>query len=300
MMINFRLFKENDVEKISYFFGSFANSNIEKNSCRKVAWDCFSKHPCFEMFHPEKIGIWETEGEIVGVVRLESPWDGGVFIDVKPEYEKLQDQLIHYAEESFAGLDDSGNKYLNVYLRESDNFQEALKANGYSRYGEMKMFSFDLIENIPTAEIPLGFQLKSLKEVYSFERLNELLWKAFNYEGEPPSFDDDVYLPIKHAWLDYKRDICIVAIAPDDSFAAFCGMWFDEVTKSAFIEPVATAQKYRNNGLARACIYKSMELCKNIGTKIVYVEPDDIALEWYKKIGFKEAFKGYCWSKHNL
>jgi ribosomal protein S18 acetylase RimI-like enzyme len=43
-----------------------------------------------------------------------------------------------------------------------------------------------------------------------------------------------------------------------------------------------------------------MEICKNVGAKIVYVEPDDRALEWYKKIGFKEAFKGYCWSKHNL
>jgi GNAT superfamily N-acetyltransferase len=294
------LFNENDIEKISNFLGYFAKSDIEINSCRKVTWDCFSKHPCFKMFHPEKIGIWENEGEIVGVVRLESPWDGGVIIDVNPNYVRLHDDMIHYAEESFAGTNDSGNKYLNVFIREADRLQDTLMEKGYSRGAEGRMLSFDLAEMIPTTELPLGFHLISLQEAYSFEKLNELLWRAFNYEGEPPSFDDDVYLPIKHAWLDYKREICIVAVAPDNSFASFCGMWFDEETKSASIEPLATAQRHRSIGLARACIYKSMEKCKNIGAKIVYVEPDAEALEWYKKIGFKEAFKGYCWSKHNL
>ena len=208
--------------------------------------------------------------------------------------------MIRYAEGTFTGTDDSGNKYLNVFLRESDKLQETLEAKGYSRGAEGRMLSFGLFETIPDIKVPVGFQLKSLKEEYSFEKLNELLWKAFNYEGDPPSFNDDVYLPIKHAWLDYRRDICIVAVAPDKNYASFCGMWFDEETKSAFIEPLATAQSHRNIGLARACIYKSMEICKDIGAKIVYVEPDDGALKWYKKIGFKEAFKSYCWSKYNL
>lgn len=299
-MVTFRLYKETDKEKISNFFGYFEKAYIEVNSSRKVMWDCFSKHPCFEMFHPEKIGIWENEDEIVGVVQLESPWYGGVIINVNPRFPELYNDAILYAEEAFAGIDDSGIKYLNVYVSDSDKLQENLKLKEYNKEAEGKMLSYGLLELIPIAEIPEGFKIKSLEKEYCFEKLNDLLWRAFNYEGEPPSYEDDVYLPIKHAWLDYRRDICTVAVAPDNSFASFCGMWFDEDTKSAFIEPLATAQRYRNLGLAKACIYESMQICKNIGAKIVYVEPDDSALEWYKKAGFKQAYKSYCWRKQKF
>ncbi len=298
-MVTFRLFKDNDIERISKFFGFLEERNIELYGGRKVEWDCFSKHPCFQMFHPEKIGIWENKDEIIGIVRLESPWDGGVMIDINPEYLEIYRDMICYAEETFAGIDEDGNKFLNIY-RVSDKPQENLEKKGYNKEEGGRMLSFSLIEPIPIAETPEGFRLEPLKNAYSFEKLNNLLWKALDYEGEPPSYEDDVYLPIKHAWLDYRQDICVVAEAPNYSYGSFCGMWYDIDTKAAFIEPLATAQKYRNMGLAKACIYESMKKCKEFGAKVVYVEPDEEALEWYKKIGFKEAYKSYCWSKHNL
>lgn len=77
-------------------------------------------------------------------------------------------------------------------------------------------------------------------------------------------------------------------------------MWFDKDTKSAFIEPLATAQIHRKLGLARACIYESMKKCKEIGARVVFVEPDEKPFEWYKKIGFNQAYKSYCWEKQIL
>lgn len=300
MSISFRLFKDGDNKRISEFLGNFHKLNIELNSSRKVVWDCFSKHPCFEMFYPEKIGIWENENKIVGVVRLESPWYGGVIIDVYPEYSRLYKDMILYAEKTYAAKDDNGNSYLEVYVRDTDELQESLSENGYDKGKEGRMLAISLSESIPFATVPEGFQLKSLDDVYSFGKLNDLLWRAFEYNGEPPAYEDEVYLPIKHAWLDYRRDICIVAEAPDHCYASFCGMWFDEDTKSAFIEPLATAEKYRNHGLAKASIYESMKKCKDIGAKIVYVEPDEEALGCYEKIGFKQAYKSYCWRKNKL
>ncbi len=299
-MVKFRLFKDGDIQEISRFLGSFEKANLELNSSRKVIWDCFSNHPCFEMFQPEKIGIWEKDSEIIGIVRLESPWVGGVIIDVAPDYFELFNDMIHYAEETFSGMDDNGEKYLNIHLRDSDKLQFSLEGKGYRKGIEGRMLAFPLNETIPVIEIPTGFRLKSLKEIYDFNKLNSLLWRAFDYEGEPPSYEDDVYLPIKHAWLDYKRDICVVVEAPDLSYASFCGVWFDEYTKSAYIEPLATAQRYRGMGLAKACIYESMKKCKNIGAKTIYVEPDIDAVEWYKKTGFKQAYKSYWWSKQGL
>ncbi len=296
-MYNFRLFKDGDIQEISRFLGDIENANMELSNSRKVVWDCFSKHPCFQMFQPEKIGIWEKDSEIIGVVRLESPWVGGVIIDLNPYCFEAFNGMINYAEEIFSGTDDNGEKYLNIYLRDSDKLQITMAKKGYCKGEEGRMLAFSLNETITNMGIPTGFRLKSLEEIYDFDKLNSLLWRAFDYEGEPPSYNDDVYLPIKHAWLDYNRDICVVAEAPDLSYASFCGVWFDEYTKSAFIEPLVTAQRYRGMGLAKACVYESMKKCKAIGAEIIYVEPDIDVVEWYKKIGFKQAYKSYCWSK---
>ncbi|MCL6603987.1 MAG: GNAT family N-acetyltransferase [Paenibacillus sp.] len=294
MGITFRTFKDGDIEKISKALGK---SKYEFNNIGKVTWDCFSKHPCFEMFHPEKIGIWEDDGDIIGRVSLDSPWYGDAIIYVNPEYAGLCPDLLQYAESTFAGTDDNGKRYLNIGANEGDVLQASLEANGYTKGDEGRTLVYSLSESIQDVPIPVGFEIKSLQEVYNFKKLNDLLWRAFNYEGEPPAYDDDVYLPIKHAWLDYRQEICSVAVAPDGSYASFCGMWFDSDTKAAFIEPLVTAEKYRQQGLAKACIYESMKKCKELGADIIFVAPDEEPYRWYKSIGFKQISKSYCWSK---
>lgn len=300
MGISFRLFKDGDITKISDFFRNIDKTDTDLGSGQKIIWDCFTRHPCFEMFHPEQIAIWENENKIVGIVRLESPWYGGVIIDVNPEYFELHTDMIQYAEKTYAGIGDNGDKYLNVYVRDTDKLKVSLSANGYTKGKQGRMLAFSLNDSIPDTAIREGFQIKSLEEVYDFKKLNDLLWKSFEYEGEPPGHEDDVYLPIKHAWLDYRRNICTVAEAEDNSYAAFCGMWFDKDTSSAFIEPLATCKRNRNLGLAKACIYESMKKCRSLGADIAFVEPDEEALDFYERIGFKEAYKIYCWSKYKL
>jgi hypothetical protein len=123
--IVFRHYRDGDIERISTSLG---NGPYELHQINKVTWDCSAKHPSFPLFQPEKIGIWENKGEIVGRVSLDKP--------------------------------------------------------------------------LPDAPLSEGFALNSLEDVYSFKKLNDLLWRAFHYEGEAPAYEDDVYLPIKHAWLD--------------------------------------------------------------------------------------------------
>jgi len=47
------------------------------------------------------------------------------------------------------------------------------------------------------------------------------------------------YRNIQNAPL-YRRDLDLVAVAPDGAIAAFCTAWFDDVTRSGVFEPVAT------------------------------------------------------------
>lgn len=287
-----REYQEGDVQRISKFYMNLFEKGIKSNNL-KCAWECFSKHPCFPDFRPEEFGIWEENGEIVGIVNLESPWNSTVYIDLDPLYWEIYGDMIDYAEKHFAGINETGKKYLNVRTLKTNNLlHEILKLKNYIESPNDSVIAYSLCDNsILPQIIPKGFQIKTLEEVYNFDKLNTLFWSAFKYDGEPPAYYDDVNPSIKHAWLEYQRDICTVILAPDGSYAAFCGMWFDEDSFEVFLEPSATNEKYRNLGLGKTCVYSSLKKCKEIGAKYVYVEPDNSALGFYKKIGFKDKVR---------
>ena len=48
------------------------------------------------------------------------------------------------------------------------------------------------------------------------------------------------------------RTYRIVAVAPSGEFAAFCTVWFDDVTRTGAFEPVGTAPAHRRRGLGKA------------------------------------------------
>jgi len=126
---------------------------------------------------------------------------------------------------------------------------------------------YPLNKDIPQVELPKGFEIQTLSEVYDFDRLSKLIWEGFNYEGKIPKIDDEVYLPIKHAWLNYNRDICSVVIAPDGSYASFCGFWYDNKTQTGLLEPMVTSKEYRKSGLGKACVYNSLKILQSYGCK---------------------------------
>lgn len=58
----------------------------------------------------------------------------------------------------------------------------------------------------------------------------------------------------------YRRDPDIVAVADDGEFAAFCTVWFDDVTRTAVFEPVGTHPNHQKRELGKAthALYKSI------------------------------------------
>ena len=63
----------------------------------------------------------------------------------------------------------------------------------------------------------------------------------------------------------YRRDLDIVAIAPDGEVAAFCTFWYDDVTRSAYIEPVGTRPAHQKKGLGKAVITEGLRRLKAMG-----------------------------------
>jgi predicted N-acetyltransferase YhbS len=69
----------------------------------------------------------------------------------------------------------------------------------------------------------------------------------------------------------YRRDLDIVALASDGSIASFCTIWFDDVTRTAYIEPVATVPALRKKGLGKAVIMEGLQRLKGMGCKMAFV-----------------------------
>jgi ribosomal protein S18 acetylase RimI-like enzyme len=69
----------------------------------------------------------------------------------------------------------------------------------------------------------------------------------------------------------YRRDLDLVAVAPDGAVAALCTIWFDDVTRSAYFEPVATVPEHRRRGLARALLTEGVRRLERMGARTAHV-----------------------------
>lgn len=69
----------------------------------------------------------------------------------------------------------------------------------------------------------------------------------------------------------WRRDLDLVAIAPDGAVAAFCTIWFDDVTRSAYVEPLATVPAHRRLGLGRALLTEGLRRLQRMGAMRAFV-----------------------------
>ncbi len=289
-------YKPEDEKTLCYFYEQM-NADCNSNPSR-IVWEWIRNAPFFEMFQLDKIGMWYENNEVVTLIRLLSPWPGYVAIDNRSTSEELLIDVIRYAEDTFWGIEDN-KKYLVICFNEKTSSlkQELLKQNYEQLPSDGGTLQFSLGKVIPQVTLPEGFEIKTLSEVYNFDRLSKLIWEGFNYEGAVPKIDDEVYLTIKHAWFNYNRDICSVVIAPDGSYASFCGFWYESNTQTGYLEPMVTAKEYRNLGLGKSCVYNSLKILKSYGCKTVFVDPDEEPYNYYRKIGFEKQSYGYAYKK---
>jgi GNAT superfamily N-acetyltransferase len=63
----------------------------------------------------------------------------------------------------------------------------------------------------------------------------------------------------------YRRDLNIVAIAPDGELAAFCTAWYDDVTRTGHFEPVGTAPEHQRRVLGKAVMCEALRRLKRMG-----------------------------------
>jgi predicted N-acetyltransferase YhbS len=253
-------------------------------------------HTYVRKINLEKIGIFEEDGQIVGVVNMELN-ERNVYFQVRQNYEHIKPSMFDYAEENFQGISQSiGKRIRGLYIHEDDQpLLKMAQSGGYEHRDDFddhySQYHFD--NPIPKTPLPEGFRIISLVEESDFRKINEVLWAGFNHDGPAPKKEIEGRRFAQQA-PNFNKELTIVVIDPDGNYISYCGMWFVPQNNFVYIEPVATIPNYRRMGFGKAAVLESMRRAHSWGAEIAWVGSD---LEFYKELGFETTFKFEAWVK---
>jgi len=279
------------------------------NNRREVAWQPYRLDysrwhvhlNCTRTQFCDAVYIWETPNhQIAASVVNEGGAD--VHLQIHPDFNtpKLVEKMVEVAEEHLPREGKDGEKLLIIWsgARDSDRL-EILENRGFKKgksaeYARWRNMS-DPINDVP---IPDGYTVRALGDIDEHSKRSWVSFKAFHPNDPEDTYDgDDWYENIQRCPL-YRRDLDIVAVAPDGAFASFCTAWFDDVTRTGSFEPVGTHPDHQKLGLAKAVMTEGLRRLKQLGATQAHVSsfnPPAHAL--YSSIGFIDYEISEPWIK---
>lgn len=238
-------------------------------------------NPDLEKLPPqETVFIWETEERELAAV-LNPEGRGQAFLQIHPNYRTLEliEEMLSTAEQWLSEVLDDGHRRLWVYVDSKDEgLHGCLRQRGYHQIEKRDVREIQhrrsLDEPLPEVPPTPGYTIRSLG--HGLELLERCYASGLGFH------DDDIhtardnrdhpewYLNIQSAPL-YRRDLDIVSVASDGSIASFCTIWFDDLSRTAYYEPVATVPAHRQHGLGKAVMIEGLHRLQRMGCKVAFV-----------------------------
>ncbi len=246
------------------------------------------------------VEMWESEqGQLAGYVLAEGA--GDAHVQVHPDFRYLEAEMIGWAEENLAADDrDGGRRELEFAVNDYDVLRQQLLAErGYTKmaYGGMCRHLRLGYQPLPAPAMADGYTLRATDPAdrADCQRIADLLnaafGRTFHNAAEYQNFAR--FAPC------FRRDLDLVAVAPDGSFAAYIGIPYDEVNRRGIFEPVCTHPDHQRKGLARSLMLEGFHRLRAIGAVDATVDTGDAvpANAFYTSMGFTEAYKSTAWRK---
>jgi mycothiol synthase len=217
--------------------------------------------------------LWETAtGRLAATLNADS--QNEAVLSIHPDFQtpELEEEMIEVAERNL-GL--PGQPFFVFVHDLASSRQAVLRRRGYSEGTGLREHQWrrDLTPPLPDVLIPAGFGVRPIGEIGSddWRSRSWASWRAFH-----PDEPDEAYegwewsLNWPRAPL-YRRDLDMVAVAPDGQVVAYCVLWYDDVTRTGLFDPVAVMPEYQRRGLARAIMVEAMRRAKNMGATLATV-----------------------------
>lgn len=235
------------------------------------------------------IWLWETAGgELAAVLNPED--EGDAFLQVHPAYrsEALLEEMVETAEASLAPPTGSGPR-LRVWAHESDRvLGHVLARRGYAlqEWGEA-LRRRSLGHEVAVSPVAPGYTVRALGGEEELPARSWASWRAFHPDEPDAAYQGWEWYRVIQACPLYRRDLDIVAVAPGGEHAAFCTIWFDDVTRTGYVEPVGAQPDHQRCGLGRAVVTEGLRRLRGMGADLAYVGAySDAANALYAACGF--------------
>lgn len=225
----------------------------------------------------DAVTFWEL-GQIAAVMHPVG-W-GEVRLHVHPRFRTaaLEDDMLAYAEQHLWDRSRVGRRVVWLPVFADDALrQQVLAQRGYTRRsGRTHHWRRDLDSPIPEVPVAPGYLLRSMGDLDEHPARSWASWRAFHADEPAANYDGDWswFQNIQAAPL-YCRDLDIVAAAPGGEIAAFCTIFYDEVTQSAVAVLVGTAAEHQRRGLGKAVMYEGLRRLQRLGCTRVFANAYD-------------------------
>ena len=237
-----------------------------------------------------KIGLWLLNDQIIALVTFEDHL-GEAFIICDEAYHHLYPDLIKHAQLYF-----SHDGVIKILVPDHNKmFQKYAYQAGFLATTHKDENAIYDLNNLPKPTCDEQYKIISLNECPDFRKVNKVLWRGFNHEGDVP--EDEESLSGRQRMFSsphFNRGNAIVCVNDNNDFVSFAGSWYQQDTKTALLEPVATDPDYRGKGLGGKVVYETMRRCQKQGAKYVMVGSGQ---HFYYSLGFVPYSTSTWWLK---
>jgi ribosomal protein S18 acetylase RimI-like enzyme len=287
---------EEDYWKIRQFLREVSLLNGRHDySWSLLRWDYWRWHVNENIFHlnlTDVIRLWEINGQIAAMLNPDSP--GEAFFQIHPVLgaDLPLSQMLDAAEQSLPSLED-GRKQLITWVNAGDQpMKQLFSERGYVRskflaeHMRRRPFSMPVPDSSPQD----GYSIRALGDASELPARSWLSWKVFHPDEPDEKYQGwEWYRNVQRVPI-YRRDLDIVAVAPDGELAAFCTVWFDDVTRTAEFEPVGTHPEHQRRGLGKAVMSEGLRRAQRLGATLATVSSyGKAAHALYDSMGFTEV-----------
>lgn len=296
---------ESDQERIRQFLQNvFLLNGRREYSWPLYRWDYWVWHVNANIYHFDlsaAVFLWENEaGQLIAVLNPDHP--GEAFLQTHPHYRSadLEVEMMSVAETQYAVAQPDGSQTLTIWCPAGDKLrQDILTRRGYTRQSDLE-FQRQRDSQLPVADVPpaAGYTIRALGGEEELPARSWVSWKAFHPDEPDSRYQGwEWYRNIQRAPF-YRRDLDLVAVAPNGEFAGFCTIWYDSETCTASLEPVGTHPDHQRKGVGKALLAEGLRRVHQLGATLVTVDSySDRAGALYASAGFTRYDLSEPWLK---
>jgi GNAT superfamily N-acetyltransferase len=239
--------------------------------------------------------LWENEaGDAVAYAVI--PFTTSLSFGILPQWRNTQ--LLRTILAWGLGLlrSQSCTSFLQVRCHEQDtDLQAVLTQEGFMPEPYPDVYLTCPLDAVPAVpQLPIGFRLQAGVTVADHAAYQGLHTAIF---GHGMGMDE-------HFSRAYQPELDLIAIAPDDTWAAVCFGTMDQVGDSTHTERIgdvgllAVHPAFRRQGLARALLVQMMQRAREQGAAHMVTETENIgspAMQLYRSLGFHPGSAWRWW-----